>query len=449
MAKHFALASKNVTTSIALFFAIVFVVLAYPLSNIYIQSSDYQQYLGLLTVFQFSGLALCMLAVWRGTIINTGQLKLVVIVGILLRVLLIPVDHYTSNDVDRYLFDGFIAFSGFDPYTVSHDASQFSEVIKDWAPPKEHLKYTTLYPPLALVLFTFAASFGAELAPFVWKSMTTLASLLILFIGHRVLKRTNQLQHFPLIALSPILILETGVGVHLDVFAALCVMFCLYFFIQKRWGFVGVVIGLGTLIKLFPLVLVGPLFLFSPQLSQKVKLLLGLIATLGIGYGTAFFVGWTPIGSLGVFFEKFRFGSPLFTVLEHALNPNALLLTVVSLLVIGYALLAVYALHAGKQQNQNKLYHALQWALSLPLLLGPVVYPWYLMALIPLLAISPNRWLLGWTLLLPLTYEVLGQWVCCQNWQPKAWPLAILTISALICAISTIFNNKIRLSSVS
>lgn len=449
MPTHHALANKNVMTSIALFLAIIFVLLAYPLSSIYTHSSNYQRYLGLFTVLQFSGLALCMLIVWWSTMIDTGKIKLVFIVGVLLRILLIPVDHYTSNDVDRYLFDGFIAFSGFDPYTVSHDASQFANVINDWAPPKEHLKYATLYPPLALTLFTLAASFGAELAPLIWKSMTTLASLLILFIGHRVLKETNQLRHFPLLALSPILILETGVGAHLDIFAALCVVLCLYFFIHKRCGFVGVVIGLGTLIKLFPLVLAGPLLLFLPQLLQKIKLFTGLLATLAMGYGSAFLVGWTPVGSLGVFIEKFRFGSPVFTALEYALNPTFLLLTVASLLIIGYGILAIYAFAAGKQQNEKKLYLALQCALSLPLLLGPVVYPWYLMALIPLLALSPNRWLLGWTLLLPLTYEVLSQWVCCQNWQPKLWPLAILTISALICAIGTILHNKIRFSSVS
>lgn len=436
-------------TAVALFLAIAFVLLAYPLTQIYNQSSNYQQYLGQLTIFQFSGLALCMLAVWWSSTKQLSQLTSILVVGIILRLLLIPTGHYTSNDVDRYLFDGYIAFAGFDPYTVNHAAPQFAEVINDWAPPQEHLKYVTLYPPVALALFTFAASFGAEFAPLVWKTMTALASIAVLLLSYVMLKKANKLQHLPLVALSPILILEAGVGAHIDIFASLFVVLCLYFFIHQRLVWVGIAIGLGTLVKLFPLVLAGPLFLYVRTWSRKLKLVTGLFTTLALGYGSAFFVGWTPVGSVGVFFEKFRFGSPFFTALEHSVSPMALFVAVIVLLLLGYTLLAVYTLRLGKQQNKTKLYTALQCALSLPLLIGPVVYPWYLMSLIPVLAMSPNRWLLAWTLLLPLTYEVLSQWVCCQIWQPKAWPMIVLTIGALFCAISVFFNNKNRISSVS
>ncbi|MBO1256579.1 DUF2029 domain-containing protein [Alteromonas sp. 5E99-2] len=390
--------------------------------------------LGYLTITQFALLTIIMLFVWYKSpdSDNLNDYKWLLVVAVIARCALIPITPYTSNDIDRYLFDGYIASSGLDPYSISHNAAQLADKIHLWNPPAEHAKYVTLYPPLAVALYAVAASTGPEFAPIVWKVMIAMASLATLLFSVRTLRHLNKLKYLSLIALSPILILEAGIGAHIDSFAALFVSMAIYYWVTKKHFIVGVCIGLGVLVKLLPLVLIGPLFLYASNWIIKRNLTLGLVASLALGYSIAFAVGWLPFGSLGVFFEKFRFGSPLFTLLENALSSKVLAITIPIILLLGYGILAIYSLIVGKQQDSTKLLVALQVSFSLPLLLGPVVYPWYLMALVPLVAVAPKPWLLVWLSILPITYEVLGPWLCCQQWQPSTWPLIVTALSVLL-----------------
>ena len=91
--------------------------------------------------------------------------------AIALRLLLLPVDPYTSSDTKRYLFDGKLALESFDPYTIPHDHEDIEDLRSQWAPPDEHAKYGTLYPPLALGVFVWSAYFGIDNALLAWKTL--------------------------------------------------------------------------------------------------------------------------------------------------------------------------------------------------------------------------------------------------------------------------------------
>ena len=55
-------------------------------------------------------------------------------------------------------------------------------------------------------------------------------------------------------------------------------------------------------------------------------------------------------------------------------------------------------------------------ALAIPLLISPVVFPWYLSALVPLLALRPNIYgIAACLIIMPLTYEVLNDFSCCGS----------------------------------
>lgn len=393
----------------------------------------YAHIIGQLTISQYSILTIAMLLVWKlgPSSQRLADYKLILVAAVSFRILLIPVDGYTSNDVDRYLFDGFIAASGLDPYSVSHDADQLATVVAQWNPPPEHLKYVTLYPPLAISLYAFAASFGPDTAKLVWSSMIAFASILTLVFCVLSLKQINKIHHTALVALSPILLLEAGIGVHVDTFSALFIAISVYCCVTKKYTLVGIAIGLGTLVKLLPLVLMGPIFLYLRGWKNKTAVVLGFLTCVVGGYAMAFAIGWIPFGSTGVFFEKFRFGSPLFTLLEHYLASTQLFYAVLGLMLSAYAALAVFSVKAGQSQNNERLFVALQLSLSIPLLLGPIVYPWYLMSLVPVVIMAPRVWLLMWMALLPTSYQVLSQWLCCQQWAPATWPL-VLTIVGVV-----------------
>ena len=433
-----------------------------------------QSYLGYLVSSQFSLLFIAMLVVWYvgPKSQNLADYKTLLIGAIIARILLFPIDPYMSNDVERYLFDGYIASIGLDPYTINHNDPSLDNAIDQWSPPIEHAEYTTLYPPVALALFTVAASFGPELAQTIWKVMSILGSLATLYIGALILQSMKKLQHLSLIALSPILILESGIGVHVDTFCALFVALAVWSILKYKnqpassssqylW-LTGVFIGLGTLTKILPIVLLAPLVigLIKASFKQACYLLLAAMGTIILGYTLSFALGLTPIGSIGVFFEKFRFGSPYFYWLEQLLvllnNSVATsepwieeqlilsIATAITSVIVLSSFIAVTLITWSKSlivMDKNSTL-AMQIALSLPLFFSPVVYSWYLAPLALLVALSPNLPLLVWLGLMPLTYEVLGKWVCCHEWNPAIWPLSLIAIGLALSFAYLFFQRQ-------
>jgi len=427
--------------------------------------------LGWLTVMQFSLAAGLMLLSWyllnrRKQGFNSSKaIRHLLWVAILARVILIPLPSYTSNDMSRYLFDGQIVLSGLDPYSVTHEAPDLQAQRALWQPPAEQAKYVTIYPPMALALFAASATWGPDWGPFFWKLLLSLASLGTLWLGYLLLKRANKLQHLPLLALSPLLILEAGVGAHIDTFSTLAVCAALWAWQRNRAWLCGFFIGLGVLLKLTPLLLLGPLFfafkavrsedesLYSKKGWHQHPLVHGFrmgfsaLVTVTSVYLMTILNGFQAIGSLEVFFQKWRFGSPLFSALESLLSASSLL--VCTLVFIGFGLLGIAIFSWIQLQRNRENYRPqsfvplFQWVLALPLLISPVVFPWYLMPLIPLLALSPNPWLLAWVSLLPLSYEVLGLFASQHLWMPATWPLFAITSGILI---GLIYGIAIKIS---
>lgn len=424
--------SKNIKFVVLALF-IIGIGLSYPLSSLHVSNSpNSSNWLGEWVLGQYFVLTMGMLLAWKSRCFNENVTWLMVL-GISARIGIIPVDPYLSNDVARYLFDGYIAGIGLDPYQISHDHSTLSEAVAWWNPPSEHLKYPTLYPPLAVGLFSLGSHWGPEVAYWVWKSLTALASIGVMFVSLILLKRLDKIQHFSLVALSPILILESGIGMHLDVFCALAVLGAVLCWFQEKWIKAGFLVGIGALIKLLPVILLVPLVGALRNWDKSVKLLFSAIITIIVGYGLAVLGGWKPVGSIGVFIEKFRFGSLLYSLFEPIWGFKITGIVSLVVLLIGYLLLFLKANKGLKQPQQVIL--LVQVALILPLITGPVVYPWYLLPLIPMLAIFPNNVLLVWTILQPLTYEVLSAFNCCRIWAPEIWPLSVIYGSLILVAM--------------
>ncbi len=397
--------------------------------------------LGYLSVMQFSLMFVAMLVVWR---LSCSQMRLleksneekifgdsayfkaILITAVVARLLLIGTEPYLSNDVARYLFDGVIVYSGFDPYTLAHNSPILAELYEQWQPPAEHAKYATLYPPLALALFTLAAATGLEYALLTWQLMVLVASLLTLYLSVLMLKKAGKLQHIALVALSPLLILESGLGLHLDSFTTLAIVAAVYVLQLKRYALVGILIGLGTSIKILPLMLLLPLFFYC-RFKAALTIVLACFITIAVVYGTTLVMGYQAIGVIGVFFEKWRFAAPLYKLVESVFSGQALL---IALMFMSVSIAAVIALLSffNRQKNSQILYLCLQASVALPLLLSPVLFPWYLSALVPLIALRPHFYTLAWLAVLPLTYEVLNQFYCCQIWQPATWPMVVIAL---------------------
>jgi len=341
-----------------------------------------------------------------------------------------------------FLFEYFVATNQYLKHLGYAVVAQYSllsgaMLLVWWAAPSKHspqsssLHYKNLIivPPIAMLLFSIAAATGLEFAVLSWKLLTALASIATLLIGAALLRNLNKLHHLPLIALSPVLILEAGEAAHLDAFVALSVVAALYFWQRKSLTLVAIILAIGGLIKLLPIVLLGPLFFLASGIHNKLKIAFYSLTTFLSGYGIAFLLGFHPIGSIDVFFEKWRFGSPLFHFTEQYLSATTITTLIFFILFTGYAVIAYMSFLTSTKADKNVTNRSLslmQWTYTLPLLLSPVVFTWYLMPLVVLGALRPSLFILTWTILLPLSYEVIGGFLCCDQWTISTWPIVVL-----------------------
>lgn len=334
--------------------------------------------------------------------------------GIAARVLLLGAPAFTSNDMERYLWDGRLALAGIDPYRMSPKRGA-AVLGLDWpAPP--HLELGTLYPPGALALFALTALLGPDIARSAWKVIVAIASCVVVFAARALLRARDRERDLPLIALSPLLVLEGGVGAHLDIISAAALGGALALIERGRWSGAGAALGFGTLIKFLPGVAVVPLAA-SADRHRGTRVVVGAATIVLLGYAAAVAIGLRPLGSLFVFAAHWRFGSPIHAALAAGLGSAAAASAAALATLAGVWL-------AARIGREKRCAEGVLVALAVPLLVSPVVFPWYLAPLVLLVALQPSGFMLAWLTAHPLTYEVVDSVARRGVWEPAPWPLA-------------------------
>lgn len=400
---------------------LIFLALNFSLISLYLLSSGFggpqigSLYAGL-HVFLFG----LMVYIWRA---NPFTARQTLCLGIAFYLFLVPLASFTSNDSQRYLWDGAVLLSGFDPYITAPNALEVQDLRSVWPTPEEHANYPTLYPPGALLLFGLSAKAGPTFGLWLWKVLASLALVGSYLIGYKLLKRRGVLKHLPLLVLNPLLYLETAIGLHIDVFSVLGILAALYMLERKFFARAGMIIGLAASIKFLPALIAGPL-LFYLRPKAALKIFIGSALTWYLIYLGAFHLGFQPLGLLPEFFDKWSGGAPFYPAIDTiekalGLDANGQFIFKALLAVIGFGLSAWLAYRCF-------IIAAMALSLSVPLVLTPVLFPWYVTVLIPLLAIRPSA-----SLLLPLGvvsffYVVLDKWVSQNIWELPSWPAELL-----------------------
>ena len=192
-----------------------------------------------------------MLAAWRW-LRAPADLALVVAVGVVGRAALVPVASFTTTDVSRYLWDGAVALEGLDPYALPPLAAELVGLRARFPSPVDHLDVATCYPPLALALFALAAATGPLRAWWVWKGMAAVASSATALLAWWHLRGGDRARHAALLAWSPVLALEAGVGAHLDAYSALAVAAFVVCYERRSRGGAALAAGVAGAVKLLP-----------------------------------------------------------------------------------------------------------------------------------------------------------------------------------------------------
>jgi len=339
--------------------------------------------------------------------------------------LLLAAPPYTSNDVWRYLWDGHAVLQGWDPYSTSPESLQ--GLYPDWPAVTDNRTHASIYPPAAQAVFAAVAALGPDSALAGWKILVALAALATLTLAARLIGARSGAG---LALLSPLFILECGIGAHVDVFCALSVLGALAFARTGRWKLAGAAMGTGILFKLYPLALLPALAGAAPSRRLRLNLTAGAVAIVAGGYGAVRLMGWEAFGSLGVFAREWHFGSPAFALLRLLLADASA--RGVLAFFIAATLGASFRVARSRGPERGACL-----ALAGIFLASPVCFPWYLMPVALLVPWNPAPALVAWLALVPLTYEAIDGQRAGLGWAPASWPLVVIALGAALTLLTT------------
>jgi alpha-1,6-mannosyltransferase len=353
---------------------------------------------------------------------GSSRAMIVVLVagGVVFRLTLLPLAPATSQDVQRYLWEGLVQLEGFNPYALPPTAEQLAPLAKQhleiWRL-INHADIPAVYPPTAQFLFWCnAAVFGGSLLG--WKLiLLVLDGLLAVGVMMLLKERSHALVGLAGVLWCPLLLIETYEGGHLDVIGAALTVLAIVAMIRGRPILSALALGLSINVKyLWPLLL---MIILARQAGRWRRCVVFVAVTLAVAVAS-----WIPYragfesaaATARMFAEHWTFNDVIFELLRLIPGPRWLPMALVTAILVGLAgLLAV-------RQRRDIWRDA--WLLTgAALLLGPVAYPWYFIWIMPGLAFRPPIWLAIWVLSVPALHLVDWHYVSTGQWDamPRLW----------------------------
>lgn len=356
-----------------------------------------------------------------------GRHDIFLIIGaaLLFRLILLSGYPFLSDDIYRYVWDGKVWAHGINPYeyapadeALAHlrDARIFANI--------NHPHIPTIYAPVLQVLFRFVYAVSPTF--FFLKLVMTLFDVGTIFLLLRFLTLAGYDRRRVLIyAWNPLLIVETAGSGHIDSVGVFFLMAAFLAFRRARPGTGGVLFALATLTKFVTLLLVP--FLFVKFGFRRFRsFAVALIAVIAVAYLPFWQPGISLFSALSVYAAKWEYNASVFKIavyLVEKLNPgmyydSVLHYTRLSLAPFFLGLFGVL-LYRLLKKGDNGVALPRTWFILFGAIciLSPTLHPWYLIWLIPMLALFPHRaWLLLSGLIM-LSYQVLDRYYFEAVWQ--------------------------------
>ena len=367
----------------------------------------------------------------RGACWSAESVLVIIVAAVVFRVTLFPLQPATSQDVQRYLWEGLVQRAGENPYTHAPGVAALAALAAQHQ--ELHAKVTfheirAIYPPTAQWLFWLnAVFFGGSF--FGWKLILLVFDGLLAWAVWLLLRGTN---HAPAGILAvlwcPLLLLETYEAGHLDLIGVALLALGLVAILRRKLALGGVVLGLALNVKyLWPLVLIA-------AVVWRINRRRPLLAFAG-GLSLAVAIGWFPyrggfgeaVATARMFAESWTFNDVIFEILRLVPGPGWMPMAFV--LCVLCVLAALCAL-----RRPARLWVDAWLLVGAALLLSPVAYPWYFLWLVPGLALRPPAWLVIWCISVPVLHLVHWHEVATGTWDPMKWlwPLVGIVPAALL-----------------
>lgn len=330
----------------------------------------------------------------REFFVTPGFARRVVIIGLILaavwHIAFLRVPSGAGEDIHRYVWDGRLQKLGYNPYIVVP-----SDPAVAWlhTPETRNMSSPDLpspYPPAAQLFFR--AIIAIHETTFTLKLAFVVCDFAIALLLLDILRCSRQGAHLSLVyAWNPLLAIEVAGSGHIDIVCALLLVISAAA-VWHRWrAAAAIAFGLAIAVKFLPIVLI-PLYWRRIRIRDS-ALAAAVVVVLYLPFLNH---GRVPVGSLGTYLQGFRFNGPVFAVLNHVAPVQLLAVLAV---VAGLAT-AIWLRSAAPTWSSN----AFAWSMAASLLCAPVVYPWYLLSLLPFLTSTSTALIVVWTVSIIPTY---------------------------------------------
>jgi hypothetical protein len=262
----------------------------------------------------------------------------------------------------------------------------------------------------------------------------------IVFLLLDLLRFTGKAAHLVLaFAWNPLLAIEVAGSGHIDIVGALLLLVSAAALVRRWRATAAVGFALAVAVKFLPIVLL-------PLYWKRVRVRDAALAAVVVGLLYVPFLdhGRIPIGSLDTYVHSFRFNGPVFAALDQVAPPQLLAgLAVVVGLVTATFFRRVSLRSAASEWSPDQF----AWPMAASLLCAPVVFPWYLLWLLPFLTSASTLLIILWTVSIVPVYimwhwRTLGRpWGALPGWV-MLLEYGCVAIAAAIIALRRISRSR-------
>jgi alpha-1,6-mannosyltransferase len=329
-----------------------------------------------------------------------GSLVVILVFAAVYRMFLVPAPPVMSTDIYRYIWDGRVQAHGINPYRYAPQ-DRALESLRDKAihPRINRPRSRTIYPAGAQILF-YALNLAGIRTPSSFKAVVSLFDMGSIWMLILILMRLKLPTERVLVyAWHPLVVYELSGSGHLDGVMLFFVLLALLFLLRDRPALSAVSLALAASLKLMPLVLL-------PALLTENKWRNGFL------FGTVFLALYLPYLSVGK--NILGFLPEYFSNPHEAYNLGIKvyllrLFPVAGFSVITMALSAVLAAAAAavwfvRKNAASAIGYAYLLAGLLFILAPGSVQPWYIVLVIPFLALFFSPAWLYFSLAICLSY---------------------------------------------
>jgi alpha-1,6-mannosyltransferase len=341
-----------------------------------------------LMLFTLASLAYACGALVTAHLRSWVTVVVILTVGVLSRVLLLPAAPSLSTDAYRYVWDARVASAGIDPYAYAPTAPEVAGLRDtDIYPRLNHSTWRTVYPPVAQAFFRAVYRLAPD-SVLAMKLTLGIAELLALVCLAFLLWTLDiPLGRLTIYAWNPLLLVEVWGSGHLDALVLTAVTAAALASARRRDGLAAILLGVGAVVKLYPAVLL----LLLPG-RRRVSVYALFAAVVGAGTIAAGGFGSWPITPIGRY------------VSDEYFNPG-LVRTFVNEPLLALGTTAAWIVVIASRRQAGGLAEQAVPMVTGVIVLGANVFPWYVVWLVPFLAVTPSASLIAFTATVGYAYS--------------------------------------------